>query len=80
MTMKDFRKGNAGERALLGPAGLFVGTTGLSYRIVVRDSGGSSIFEEQNRAVIRGDRESLDLSQAIAKTIQKRVGKLPTQS
>jgi len=80
MTMKDFRKGNASERALLGPVGLFVGTTGLSYRMVLRDSGGASILEEQSRAVVRGDRESLDLSQAIAKTIQKKVGKLPAQS
>lgn len=80
ITMKDFRKGNACERALLGPVGLFVGTTGLSYRMVLRGSGGASILEEQSRAVIRGDRESFDLSQAIAKMIQKKVGKRPAQS
>jgi hypothetical protein len=80
VTAEDFRKGNAVERALSGPAGLFVGITKLNYRVVVSDSKGLAILDEQRRASSRGDSESLDLSKSIAKAISQKIRKLQAQS
>ena len=80
ITVGAFRKGDAVKRALIGPVGLFVGITSLSYRVAVSDSRGATLLDEQMRAVVRGDVESLDLSGKIAKAIESKVRTLQAKA
>jgi hypothetical protein len=72
----QFHKGDAVERALLGPAGLFVGTTSLQYQLQITDNRGESILDAPARTVVRGDRESLDLTKSLAASVNRKVKKL----
>ncbi len=80
LTVETFRKGNAAERALMGPLGQFVGTTSLSCRVVLSNAHGESLLDEKVKAVIRGDRESLDLGDEISKLISRKIRKVVAQS
>jgi hypothetical protein len=80
LTVEAFRKGNAAERALMGPLGQFVGTTSLSCRVVLSNGHGDSLLDEKLKAVIRGDRESLDLGDEISKLISRKIRKVLAQS
>jgi hypothetical protein len=80
LTVEAFRKGNAAERALIGPLGQFVGTTSLSCRVVLSNGHGDTLLDEKVKAVIRGDRESLDLGDEISRLISRRIGKVVAQS
>ena len=79
LTVEAFRKGNAAERALVGPLGQFVGTTSLSCRVVLTNGHGDRLLDEKLKAVIRGDRESLDLGDEISKLISRKIRKVLAQ-
>ncbi len=72
----SFHKGDAVGRALLGPAGLFVGTTSLQYQLQITNNHGDSILDAPARTVVRGDRESLDLTKSLAASVNRKVKKL----
>jgi hypothetical protein len=79
--VRSFQRGNSVKRALLGPVGLFAGVTSLQCRLVVTDSRGKSLLEEEVSAGMRGDSESLDLGATIAKSIERRILKfLPAEN
>lgn len=80
ITVNAFHKGNAVERALIGPIGQFVGVTNLSCRIVLNNSRGDSLLDEDVKAAIRGDRESLDLGDVVSKAIARKIRKVVDQS
>ncbi len=80
MTIEAFRKGNAAERALIGPLGQFVGTTNLRCRVVLSNGRGDSLLDEEVKAVIRGDRESLDLGVEVSKLVTRKIRRVVAQS
>ncbi len=80
LTVKAFRPGNAAERALTGPFGQFLGTTSLSCRVVLSNQHGDLLLDEKVKAVIRGDRESLDLGSEISKVISRKIRKVLAES
>lgn len=77
ITVESFHKGDAVKRALLGPVGMLVAATRLTYRVTVTDGQGASQFDEQGSAAARGDRESLDVTAAIAKSVGRKLKSLP---
>jgi hypothetical protein len=80
VTVEVFHAGNAVERALLGPLGQFVGVTNLSCRVVLNNNRGDSLLDEEVKAAIRGDRESLDLGDVVSKLIARKIRKVVAQS
>ncbi len=76
LTVKSFHAGNAAERALTGPLGQFLGSTSLSCRVVLSNQHGDRLLDEKVKAVIRGDRESLDLGGEISKLISRKIRKV----
>jgi hypothetical protein len=51
-------------------------TTRLDYRLLVTGSGGDSLLDKQKRAVKRGDSESLDLSESVARSVEREIARL----
>jgi hypothetical protein len=80
ITVEAFHKGNATERALIGPLGQFIGTTNVSCRVVVSNRHGDSLLDEKVKASIRGDRESLDLGDEVSRLISRKIRKVIAQS
>ena len=80
ITVQAFHKGNAAERSLIGPLGQFVGTTNLSCRVVLNNGRGDSLLDEEVKAAIRGDRESLDLGDVVSKLITRKIRKVVARS
>jgi hypothetical protein len=80
ITVEAFHKGNAAERALIGPLRQFIGTTNLSCRVVLSNGHGESLLDEKVKAAIHGDRESLDLGYEISRLISRKVRKAVPQS
>ncbi|WP_213806637.1 hypothetical protein [Granulicella sp. dw_53] len=75
LSTDDFKKGNQAVRASTGPLGLFLGTTSLSFRLKLDAPDGKLILEAKLKKSKRGDSDSLNLAQSIAKDISKRIDK-----
>lgn len=71
LTVNAFKHGNQVTRASMGPAGFFVGTTQMTFDLKVSDSHGSTILQEQIKATIRGESESTQIAEKIAKKAAK---------
>jgi hypothetical protein len=71
-----FNKGNAVLRATTGPVGVFVGVTSLQVHLDLSDSvGKKKLIDEDLKASERGDSDSLDVADEIAKSIAKKLKK-----
>jgi hypothetical protein len=77
LTIEGFRKGDAVKRGMAGPVGFFLATTSLTYRLSVLDNRGVSVLDDEGKAAIRGGRESLDLGEAVARQVSRKIGRLP---
>lgn len=73
VTISGFAKGNAAVRASSGPLGLFVDVTRLKIHVVLTDSSGTRKLDEDMKASRRGDRESLNVAQAVSKEASKKL-------
>jgi hypothetical protein len=66
-----FKQGNQIYRAALGPVGMFVGTTQVSFDFNLTDSTGHFDQSEQVKASIRMQSESTEVADKFAKTLAK---------
>lgn len=75
ITLTGFKKGNNSLRASTGPIGMFAGLTSLSYKFELKNTSGAVVLDKTLKQSQRGDKESLNLTQSIAKNIAKRINK-----
>jgi hypothetical protein len=70
-----FHKGNAVLRATTGPVGVFVGVTSLQVHLELTDPMGKKLTDKDLKASERGDSDSLDVADEIAKSVAKELKK-----
>jgi len=71
ISVKVFKKGNQIERASLGPAGMFVGTTQLAFDFNVRDASGRLDQSQEIKTSMRMQSESTAVADLFAKSLAK---------
>lgn len=75
LSVTGFRQGSSIERAMLGPAGMFVGTTQMVFNMELSDRTGNVNMKEQVKATVRGESESTNVADKVAKTLGKKFEK-----
>ena len=70
-TVSAFKAGSQVKRASLGPVGMFVGVTQITLRLEVSDTHGVVIFSDQVKASQRGESESINVIDSLAKHVAK---------
>jgi hypothetical protein len=75
LSVTGFREGNSVERAALGPIGMFVGTTQFVFKAQLTDRTGQLAIDDELKTTIRGDGESTDVADHIAKSLEKKYEK-----
>jgi hypothetical protein len=75
LTLSAFNKGNAALRASTGPVGYFVGATTLRFHALVQGLNGETLLDKDFKVSKRGDSESLDVTDKIAKSLSKKLKK-----
>jgi hypothetical protein len=71
ISVSGFKQGSQVTRAMLGPVGMFVGTTQMKFDTTLNDASGSLDLRKQVRGTIRGESESTGVADSVAKTIAK---------
>jgi hypothetical protein len=72
IAITTFKQGSSVQRAFLGPVGMFVGTTQMKLDVTFADALGKLNTSEQITATIRGESESTNVADHVAKSIAKR--------
>jgi hypothetical protein len=72
ISVSAFRQGSQVKRAVIGPIGMFVGTTQMAFNVSITDVTGRLNTTEQLKATVRGESESKNVADSVAKTIAKR--------
>jgi hypothetical protein len=75
LTLDTFKKGNAALRASTGPVGFFVGATSLKFHALVQDAKGGTLLDKDFTVSKRGDSDSLDVTDKIARELTKELAK-----
>ncbi|WP_222829227.1 hypothetical protein [Terriglobus saanensis] len=75
LTLTTFTKGNAALRSTAGPLGLFWGVTSLKVHVQLVDRSGAVIFNRDFKESERGDTDTLDIANKIAKSVTKKLKK-----
>jgi len=71
ISIATFREGSSVKRAFLGPAGMFVGTTQMKLDVVFSDNLAKLDNRQQITATMRGESESTNVADHIAKNLAK---------
>ena len=71
LSISGFKEGNQVKRAVMGPAGFFVGTTQMKFEATVTDASGKVAMQEQVKATTRGETESTNVATNVAKKLAK---------
>jgi hypothetical protein len=71
ISIVNFKPGNQVERATMGPIGFFAGTTQMTFNANITDAGGLNITEHV-KATVRGESESKNVADGVAKKLAKR--------
>jgi hypothetical protein len=71
LSISGFKEGNQVKRAVLGPAGFFVSTTQMRFEASVTDGSGRVSMQEQTKATVRGETESTNVSEDVARELAK---------
>lgn len=66
-----YKAGNQIARASTGPVGMFVGTTQMGFDMRILDASGREVDHDPIKATVRGESESIGVSQAVAKKVAK---------
>ena len=77
ITVTGFKKGNQALRASTGPIGLFVGKTSLSFHVELTSANGRCVLAKDMTDSKRMDSESLGVANDVAKSVSKKIRKLP---
>ncbi|WP_158790312.1 hypothetical protein [Granulicella sp. L60] len=80
VTIRGFKKGNNVVRASAAYLGAFIGTTQLTYHLRITDRSGQVVIEQDLKKTVRGERESLDVTNQIAKATAKSLVKASKKS
>ena len=72
LSVTAFKPGSSVQRAFLGPVGFFVGTTQMKFDVTIADTTGTLKVDQQITATIRGESESTNVADHVAKNIAKR--------
>jgi hypothetical protein len=67
-----FKRGSQVKRASMGPVGFFAGVTQITVEIEITDAKGTTILRDQIKATQRGESESVNVIDKIAKQIVKK--------
>lgn len=76
MSIKAFKEGSSVKRAMLGPAGNFIGTTQMKFDVRLSDSSGSLDHTKEIKATMRRESESTNVADKVAKSIAKQYSRL----
>jgi len=71
LTITGFKTGSQVQRAWSGPAGMFLGTTQMVFDATITDATGKLNVHEQTKATVRGESESINVVDAVAKKLTK---------
>jgi hypothetical protein len=71
VSIATFKQGSSVQRAYLGPVGMFVGTTQMKFDVTFTDVSGKLNTSEQITATIRGESESTNVADHVAKSLAK---------
>lgn len=71
ISIVSFKQGNQVQRAMTGPIGFFVGTTQMVFNVTIRDSSGGLNSTQEVKATLRGEGESKNVTDGVAKNIAK---------
>ena len=71
ISIAKFKEGSSVKRAFLGPAGMFVGTTQMKFDVTFTDNSEKLESSEQITATMRGESESTNVADQIAKHLAK---------
>jgi hypothetical protein len=72
ISIAGFTQGSQVKRAVMGPVGMFVGTTQMTFDATFTDASGRWNTQEQVKATVRGESESTNVADNVAKTLAKR--------
>jgi hypothetical protein len=75
VAIAGFKSGSQVKRAVMGPVGMFVGTTQMTFDATVTDASGRLNRQEQVKATVRGESESANVADGIAKRLTKHYAK-----
>ena len=71
ISISTFKQGSSVQRAFLGPVGMFVGTTQMKFDVTFTDASGKLNTREQITATMRGESESTNVADHVAKSLAK---------
>lgn len=69
--ISGFKQGSQVQRAVMGPVGMFMGTTQMTFNANITDASGGMNVNEQVKATVRGESESVNVADGVAKNIVK---------
>jgi hypothetical protein len=72
ISIMNFKPGSQVERATMGPVGFFVGKTQMTFSATITDATGQLHVTEQLHAAVRGESESKNVADGVAKSLAKR--------
>lgn len=72
ISIVSFKAGNQVMRATMGPLGFFAGTTKMNLNFAISDATGQLHVTEQLKATVRGESESKNVADTVAKNLAKR--------
>jgi hypothetical protein len=71
ISIATFKQGSQVKRAILGPIGMFAGTTQMTFDTTLNDASGSVDLHQQVKGTTRGETESTNVADGVAKSIAK---------
>lgn len=72
LTTTAFAPGSQVKRASMGPVGFFVGVTQITLQMEITDAKGTTIFRDQIKTAQRGESESVNIIDKVARQVVKR--------
>jgi hypothetical protein len=72
IAVSGFRQGSQVKRAVMGPVGMFVGTTQMSFHASITDVSGQLNVSDELKATVRGESESKGVADSFGKKLAKR--------
>ena len=71
ISIAAFKEGSSVQRAYLGPVGMFVGVTQMTFNVTFTDTSGKVNVSEQIKATMRGESESTNVADHVARSLAK---------
>jgi len=72
ISIATFKEGSSVKRAAFGPIGFFVGTTQMKFDVTFTDAAGRLQTSQEIKATMRGESESTNVADHVAKSVAKK--------